>query len=197
VELNTAEATTAGTEGAEDEAAANQKADTPPPRIQLLPQLKKLDLEYCPKLRALPQQLGQEATSLKELQLRDVHSLKVVENLRFLSELLLISDCEGLKRVSNLPQVRLMRVQLCPNLRFVERMDNLRQLFMTEDMEDSSSQWLSGLQEQHRKLHGEDMDVYTWTDGTYRDAESYGYEHVSYDYWLNFPIWLDVYLLYF
>ncbi|CAD6252373.1 unnamed protein product [Miscanthus lutarioriparius] len=156
------EATTAFTEGAEDKAAANQKWDAPPPRMQLLPRLKELELDCCPKLRALPPQLGQEASSLKELQLRDVHSLKVVENLRFLSEYLLIIGCQGLERVSNLPQVRELRVQLCPNLRCVDRMDNLHQLFLTEDMEGASSQWLPGLQEHHQQLHGEDMDVYTW-----------------------------------
>jgi Leucine-rich repeat (LRR) protein len=157
------EPTTAFTEGAEDKAAANQKWDAPPPRMQLLPRLKQLELDRCPKLRALPPQLGQQATSLKELRLRDVHSLHVVENLGFLSELLSISGSEGLERVSNLPQVRELRVQLCPDLRCVERLDNLHQLFLTEDMEGASSQWLPGLQEHHRQLHGEDMDVYTWT----------------------------------
>ncbi|XP_066334397.1 putative disease resistance protein At3g14460 [Miscanthus floridulus] len=156
-------ATPAGKERVEDEAAANQKEDAPPPRTQLLPRLKKMELDRCPKLRALPQQLGQQATSLKELQLRDVHSLNVVENLCFLSVVLVITYCGGLERVSNLPQVRLLRVQRCPNLRCVERLDNLHQLFRTEDMEGaSSSRWLPGLQEQHRQLlHGEDLDVYT------------------------------------
>ncbi|CAD6252371.1 unnamed protein product [Miscanthus lutarioriparius] len=157
------EATPAGKESLEDEPAANQKWGTPPPRMQLLLRLKQLVLARCPKLRALPRQFGQEATSLKELHLRLVHSLKVVEDICFLSEVLLISDCEGLERVSNLPQARLLRVHLCPDLRCVERLDNLHQLFLTEDMEGASSQWLPGLQEHHQQLHGEDLEVYTWT----------------------------------
>jgi hypothetical protein len=86
----------------------------------------------------------------------------VVENLPFLSEMLLIAGCEGLERVSNIPQVRELRAHLCPNLRYVERLDSLHQLFLSKDMQDVSSRWLPGLQEKHQQLHGEDMDVYTW-----------------------------------
>jgi hypothetical protein len=43
---------------------------------------------------------------LKALHLRYVDSIKVAENLPFLSEVLLIAGCEGLERVSNIPQVR-------------------------------------------------------------------------------------------
>ena len=86
----------------------------------------------------------------------------MVDNLPFLSELLLIANCEGLERVSNIPQVRELRAQLCPNLSCVERLDSLHQLFLAKDMQDVSSQWLPGLQERHQQLHGEDLDVYTW-----------------------------------
>ena len=98
---------------------------------------------------------------MKEVQLREVDSIKVVENLSFLSEVLVIAGCEGLETVLNIPQVRRMNVQLCPKLRCVERLDSLREMFLTEDMQDISSRWLPGLQERHQQLHGEDMDVYT------------------------------------
>jgi hypothetical protein len=130
--------------------------------MQLLPRLKNLFLVWCPKLRALPRQLGQQATSLKKLRLEDVDSIKVVENLPFLSESLLIIRCEGLVRVSNIPKMRELRVSCCPNLRRVEELCNLEQLWLDEGMESLSSYWVPGLKEQRQKLPGETLDIYTW-----------------------------------
>uniref|UniRef100_A0ACD5ZFA2 Uncharacterized protein n=1 Tax=Avena sativa TaxID=4498 RepID=A0ACD5ZFA2_AVESA len=145
----------------EEEAAEMQKLEASSPFLQLLPRLKELYLISCPKLRALPQQFGQETTSLRKLQLSRTGSLKVVENLQLLSETLVIESCGSLEKVSNIPQVRELLAKDCPNLRCVEGLGSLQQLCLTEDMKKTSSWWVPGLQQQCRQLHGEDLDVYT------------------------------------
>jgi hypothetical protein len=150
-------------EGGEDGSSEIQKGEAPSPGMHLLPRLKKLGIGGCPKLRALPRQLGEEATSLKVLQLRGASSLKVVEDLPFLSlKVLLIEGCDSLERVSNLAQVEELRINDCPGLRRVEGLGNLQQLWLTEDMKELSSLWIPGLQQKHKQLHGEDLDVYDW-----------------------------------
>uniref|UniRef100_A0ACD5ZVW5 Uncharacterized protein n=1 Tax=Avena sativa TaxID=4498 RepID=A0ACD5ZVW5_AVESA len=160
-------AAAAATDGGEDGSAKIRKGQAPSPKIQLLPRLKRLELVGCPKLTALPRQLGQEATSLEVLHLIGARCLKVVEDLPFLSGTLVIMGCGGLERISNLPQVREreLRVTRCPDLRCVEGLGSLQQLWLGVDMQDISTMWVPGLQEQHRKLHDEDVDVYTWPRG--------------------------------
>ncbi|VAH56658.1 unnamed protein product [Triticum turgidum subsp. durum] len=148
----------------EDGAVEIQKEDAQSAGLQLLPLLVKLQLIGCPpKLRALPPQLGEVTTSLKEILLIRMNKLKVVEDFPLLSELLTIENCEGLKKVSNLPQVTALRVGACPNLSHVEGLGSLQQLGMGEDMQGISTRWVPGLQEQQQRLHGEELDVYTWS----------------------------------
>ncbi|EAY82817.1 hypothetical protein OsI_38026 [Oryza sativa Indica Group] len=122
-----------------------------------MPCLRRLDLWDCPKLRALPPQLGQ--TNLKELLIRYTSCLKTVEDLPFLSGLLLVERCEDLERISNLPQVRELFLNYCPNLRHVEELGGLEQLWLDEGMHEISHQWVPGLQEQHCKLHGDEHEL--------------------------------------
>ncbi|KAF7027708.1 hypothetical protein CFC21_039730 [Triticum aestivum] len=145
----------------EDGAAEIRKEDAQPARVRLLPHLVWLQLRGCPKLRHLPQQLGKDTPCLKELNLRGLNNLKAMEDRAVLSEVL-IGYCEGLERICNLPQVTELRVGGCPNLRHVEGLGSLQQLWLREDMQEISSRWVPGLQEQHQRLHGEDLDVYTW-----------------------------------
>ncbi|VAH72291.1 unnamed protein product [Triticum turgidum subsp. durum] len=147
-------------EGGEDGGDEIRNGDAQSTRLPLLPRLEKLKVEGCPKLRALPRQLGEDTASLKELLLIGANILKAVEDLPVL-ELLVIEDCEGLKKVSNIRQVSELRVRGCPNLSHVEGLGSLQQLWMGKDMQEISSRWVPGLQEQHRRLHGEDLDVYT------------------------------------
>ncbi|BAT15216.1 Os11g0673600 [Oryza sativa Japonica Group] len=163
------EAAAAAKEGGEDGIAASkqkgEEAPSPTPRSSwLLPCLTKLDLVGCPKLRALPPQLGQQATNLKKLFIRDTRYLKTVEDLPFLSGGLQVEGCEGLERVSNLPQVRELFVNECPNLRHVEELGGLEQLWLDEGMQEISSLWVPRLQEQHRQLHGDEheLEVTEW-----------------------------------
>uniref|UniRef100_A0A0D9XV95 Uncharacterized protein n=1 Tax=Leersia perrieri TaxID=77586 RepID=A0A0D9XV95_9ORYZ len=125
----------------------------------LLPCLTELQLEDCPKLRALPRQLGQQATSLKELLIGRASCLKTVEDLAFLSSGLQVQRCEVLERVSNLPQVRILLVNDCPNLRRVEELANLEQLLLDKDMQEISELWIPGLQEQRRRVHGDELEM--------------------------------------
>ncbi|CAO1940359.1 unnamed protein product [Urochloa humidicola] len=155
------EATSVGKEGGEEGSAGKQKGEAPPPR-HLLPRLKKLGLVSCPKLRALPRQLGQVATSLKELKLVNVDKLKVVEDLPFLSDKLVVASCDGLESVSNIRKVRELWITRCPKLRRVEELGSLEQLWLDVGMLNLASMWVPGLKLQRQQLHGEDLDIYTW-----------------------------------
>ncbi|KAL5203868.1 hypothetical protein ABZP36_008739 [Zizania latifolia] len=128
--------------------------------MRLLPCLKGVNLFECPKLRGLPPQFGQEASSLECLLIRGANCLKTVDDFPFLSETFSISECEGLERVSNLPQVRKLYLYDCPNLRCVEEVGNFKQLWIDACMKDNPEGWVNGLLEQGRRRLGDDLDVY-------------------------------------
>ena len=161
VEWSIFEEEVADDEQGEDGVDEIRREDAPSTRLRLLPRLLELYLHYCPKLRALPQQLGKDTACLKELNLRGLNNLKAMEDRPVLSKLLVIDDCEGLEKVSNLPCVTELHVGGCPNLSNVAGLGSLHQLGLDKDMQEISSCWVHGLQEQHQRLHGEDLDIYT------------------------------------
>ncbi|CAM0947789.1 unnamed protein product [Alopecurus aequalis] len=166
-------AAAAATDERDDGSSVKQKEEAPSPKMQLLPCLKTLRIDGCPKLRALPRELGQEATSLEELVIQNTRCLNVVEDLPFLSEGLVLQGCIGLERVSNIPQVRELRINYCPGMTCVEGLGSLQQLWLFENMEELSSLWIPGLQQEHQKLYGEDMDVYAWNLECTRNNEAW------------------------
>lgn len=97
---------------------------------------------------------------MEVLELTRAGSLKAVEDLPFLSEKLGILGCECLERVSNLNQVKELRLSGCPGLMCVEGLGGLQQLWLGEDME--TPIWMPELQQQSHQLDCEDLDVYTW-----------------------------------
>ncbi|KAF0897489.1 hypothetical protein E2562_037616 [Oryza meyeriana var. granulata] len=149
-------------EEAEAAAASKKNGEALSPKSWLLPCLDKLQLVKCPKLTALPRQVGQQITSLKELLIRDASCLKIVEDLRFLSGSLSVYGCEDLEIVSNLPQVRELYVSRCPNLRRVEELGSLEQLWLDKDIQEISSLWVPQLQEQRHQLYGDELEVNEW-----------------------------------
>ncbi|GJN28201.1 hypothetical protein PR202_gb16298 [Eleusine coracana subsp. coracana] len=92
------------------------------------------------------------AISLKDIEFIAMGSLKVVENFLFLSERLVIVECEGLERVSNIPHVDLFFAHYCPNLSCVEKLDKLQHLVYTDDMQKKASVWLPGIQQKDKDL---------------------------------------------
>uniref|UniRef100_A0A0D3HPT8 Uncharacterized protein n=1 Tax=Oryza barthii TaxID=65489 RepID=A0A0D3HPT8_9ORYZ len=157
VEQEEEEVATAAKEGGDDGAAALF------PRLSwLMPCLTKLDLIGCPKLRALPPQLGQQATNLKGILICGASSLKTVEDLWFLSYAIHVQECGDLERISNLPHVRVMYARDCPNLRCVEELGSLEQLWLYEDMQEISSLWVPRLREQHNQHHEDELEVNEW-----------------------------------
>ncbi|KAG8090426.1 hypothetical protein GUJ93_ZPchr0011g27687 [Zizania palustris] len=133
-----------------------------PTMQQLMPCLKDVKISRCPKLRGLPRQLGHVATSLQSLAIKGSNCLKTVDDFPFLSTAFVIDECEGLERVSNLPQVRGLYLYDCPNLKCVEEVGNFELLWLDACMQDNPGGWVNELVEQGRQRLGDDLDVYMY-----------------------------------
>ncbi|XP_073106730.1 LOW QUALITY PROTEIN: putative disease resistance protein RGA3 [Elaeis guineensis] len=114
----------------------------------LLPSLKILAIGECPKLRSLPESLLCHATALKRLKIKGAHSLREIQNLHSLTELLLM-DNSSLERVSNFSALKDLSVRNCEELKVVEGVDAIEHIELDDrEAENSLPEWLAGAGEE-------------------------------------------------
>ncbi|XP_038970787.1 putative disease resistance protein RGA3 [Phoenix dactylifera] len=113
----------------------------------LLPSLKELHIYNCPKLRSLPESLLCHATALKELRIRRAHSLREIQNLPSLTELILYSN-SSLERASNFPRLKHLDVYDCEELKVVEGVNAVEHIQLDDREAVSLPEWLVGAGEE-------------------------------------------------
>ncbi|KAG1326161.1 putative disease resistance protein RGA3 [Cocos nucifera] len=116
-----------------------------------LPSLKVLTIGECPKLRSLPESLLCRATALKRLNIKGAHSLREIQNLRSLTELLLM-DNSSLERVSNFSALKDLSIHNCEELKVVEGVDAIEHIELDDrEAENSLPEWLVGISHLQQK----------------------------------------------
>ncbi|XP_029118014.2 putative disease resistance protein RGA3 [Elaeis guineensis] len=118
----------------------------------LLPSLKILTIGECPKLRSLPESLLCLATALKRLNIKGAHSLREIQNLHSLTELLLM-DNSSLERVSNFSALKDLSIRNCEELKAVEGVDAIEHIELDDrEAENSLPEWLVGAGEERPRF---------------------------------------------
>uniref|UniRef100_A0A0E0NEF3 AAA+ ATPase domain-containing protein n=2 Tax=Oryza rufipogon TaxID=4529 RepID=A0A0E0NEF3_ORYRU len=92
----------------------------------LLPCLKSLHIQFCPKLKALPE--GLKNVSLRELHVEGAYSLTEIKDLPRISDDLQLKDNRALQRISSLPVLQSLTIDNCPKLKHVSGLDTLQHL---------------------------------------------------------------------
>ncbi|KAH0456733.1 hypothetical protein IEQ34_014640 [Dendrobium chrysotoxum] len=115
----------------------------------VLPRLDQLFINHCPKLKALLK--GLEQSKIKTLQILGAHSLREVENLPNVMEQLSLFHNQSLERVSYLHALHILRINYCPALNCVEKLNSLQQLHLFDIFMEGLPEWLARLVEE-RKL---------------------------------------------
>ncbi|XP_006647319.1 putative disease resistance RPP13-like protein 1 [Oryza brachyantha] len=92
----------------------------------LLPSLKSLHIEFCPKLKALPE--GLKNVVMRELYVEGAYSLTEIKNLPRLCDNLELKDNRALQKISSLPLLQSLTIDNCPKLKHVSGVDTLQHL---------------------------------------------------------------------
>uniref|UniRef100_A0ACD5TP50 Uncharacterized protein n=1 Tax=Avena sativa TaxID=4498 RepID=A0ACD5TP50_AVESA len=115
-----------------------------------LPCLQAMQLESCPELRCLPGGLT-HVTSLMELRIVDMASLKAVEDIAALRELS-VWNTPNLNKISSMPSLEDLSISRCPVLQIVENMDTLQAVHIFDHQLQELPRWIKPLAAKLRSL---------------------------------------------
>ncbi|CAL9759586.1 unnamed protein product [Musa acuminata subsp. burmannicoides] len=102
-------------------------------------------------LRDLPE--GLCPTNLKLLHMEGTHSFGEIKNLDFLTDNLTVKRNNSFRRISNLPSLKYLQVDDCPNLEYVGDLAGLQHLHLScPPPVECLPPWLSDLVEQQQSL---------------------------------------------
>ncbi|OAY85687.1 putative disease resistance protein RGA3 [Ananas comosus] len=118
--------------------------------LRVMPRLEVLHVIGCPKLRALPKGL-QQLRALRILRATMAHSLSVIEDFLFITELEIEMN-NGMEKVSNLPALRKLTVWNTPALKCVDSLVALQYLELQDYSMESLPEWLLRLVQQRVHL---------------------------------------------
>nr|CAD1843654.1 unnamed protein product [Ananas comosus var. bracteatus] len=125
--------------------------------LRVMPCLERLQVMNCPKLIALPNGLQQ----LRALRFFDVvlaHSLSVIEDLPFITELQIYIN-NGIERVSNLPTLKKLTIWDTPALKCVDNLVALQYLELQDYSTESLPEWLLRLVQQRVHLRDNNLQL--------------------------------------
>ncbi|XP_020085325.1 putative disease resistance protein RGA3 [Ananas comosus] len=125
--------------------------------LRVMPRLEQLYVIDCPKLRALPKGL-QQLRALRILRATRAHSLSVIEDFLFITELKIYIN-NGMERVSNLPALRKLTIYDTPALKCVDNLVALQYLELEDYSMKSLPEWLLRLVQQRAHLRDENLQL--------------------------------------
>ncbi|KAM0930658.1 hypothetical protein ACQ4PT_000846 [Festuca glaucescens] len=115
-----------------------------------LPSLQAMQLESCPVLRRLPGGL-RHVTSLMELRIVDMASIKAVEGIAALRELS-VWNTPNLKKISSMPSLEDLSISHCPMLHIVENVNGLQAVHIFDHQLQEIPRWIKPLAAKLRSL---------------------------------------------
>nr|CAD1843710.1 unnamed protein product [Ananas comosus var. bracteatus] len=122
-----------------------------------MPRLEQLFVSGCPKLRALPKGL-QQLRALRILTVERAHSLSVIEDFLFITELKIYMN-NNTERISNLPAIKKLTIWNIPTLKCVDNLVALQYLELEDYSMESIPEWLLRLVQQCAHLHDKNLQL--------------------------------------